>query len=235
MIMPRALAFDVFGTVVDWRSTIIGELEMFGERHGVAEDWPAFADAWRAGYPTAMDRVRTGELSWLKIDELHRLILDDLLDEAGIGSVPDADVTELNLAWHRLDPWPDSVAGLTRLKQNFVITTLSNGNLSLLTNMAKRAGLPWDCVISAELFGHYKPDPEVYLGCAGLLDVAPGELMLVAAHPSDLRAARDAGLMTAYVARPLERGPNRRPPRIEDGEFDVVAEDFADLAARLEA
>ncbi|TQR85792.1 haloacid dehalogenase type II [Mycobacterium hodleri] len=233
MRLPRALAFDVFGTVVDWRSSIIGELEMFGERHGIAQDWPAFADAWRAGYPEAMDRVRTGELPWLKIDALHRLILDDLLDAAGLGDVPDADVTDLNLAWHRLDPWPDSVAGLTRLKQNFVITTLSNGNLSLLTNMAKRAGLPWDCVISAELFHHYKPDREAYLGCADLLDVAPGELMLVAAHPSDLRAARDAGLMTGYVARPLERGPGRPPPKVEEGEFDVVAGDFLELAAKL--
>ena len=231
--LPRALAFDVFGTVVDWRSSIIGELEMFGERHGIAQDWPAFADAWRAGYPAAMDRVRTGDLPWLKIDALHRLILDDLLDGAGIGEIPDADVAELNLAWHRLDPWPDSVAGLTRLKQAFVITTLSNGNLSLLTNMAKRAGLPWDCVISAELFRHYKPDREAYLGCAELLDVAPGELMLVAAHPSDLRAARDAGLMTGYVARPLERGPHQRPPRVEDGEFDVVADDFLELNAKL--
>lgn len=235
MSTPRALAFDVFGTVVDWRSSIIGELEMFGENHGLAEDWPTFADHWRAGYPAAMDRVRTGELPWLKIDALHRLILDELLDRVGIGSVPDADVEELNRAWHRLDPWPDSVDGLTRLKHRFVITTLSNGNLSLLTNMAKRAGLPWDCVISAELFQHYKPDPEAYLGCADLLDVTPGELMLVAAHPSDLRAARDAGLMTAYVSRPLERGPGRRPPRMEDGEFDFTADDFLDLADQLGA
>ncbi|MCW2518441.1 MAG: 2-haloalkanoic acid dehalogenase, type [Mycobacterium sp.] len=235
MSAPRALAFDVFGTVVDWRTSIIGELEMFGEEHGVAEDWATFADDWRAGYPTAMDRVRTGELPWLKLDALHRLILDDLLDRAGIGNLPDADVTDLNFAWHRLDPWPDSVEGLTRLKRSFLITTLSNGNLSLLTNMGKRAGLPWDCVVSAELFHHYKPDPEAYLGCADLLDVAPGELMLVAAHPSDLRSARDAGLMTAYVARPLEYGPNRRAPRVEDGEFDVTADDFLDLAARLEA
>ncbi len=234
MTLPRALAFDVFGTVVDWRSSIIGELEHFGETQGLEHDWERFADDWRAGYPAAMDRVRTGELPWLKIDALHRLILDGLLERAGIESVPDDDVAQLNLAWHRLDPWPDSVAGLTRLKQSFVITTLSNGNLSLLTNMAKRAGLPWDCVISAELFHHYKPDPEAYLGCAELLDVAPGELMLVAAHPSDLRAARDAGLMTAYVARPLERGPGRRQPRVSDDEFDVMASDFLDLARRLD-
>jgi 2-haloacid dehalogenase len=231
--LPRVLAFDVFGTVVDWRSSIVGELEMFGERHGLAEDWPSFTDDWRAGYPKAMHRVRTGELPWLKIDALHRLILDELLDRAGIDAVPDADVDELNRAWHRLNPWPDSVEGLTRLKQRFVITTLSNGNVSLLTNMAKHAGLPWDCVISAELFRHYKPDPEAYLGCADLLDVAPGELMLVAAHPSDLRAARDAGLMTAYVLRPLEHGPGRPLPRYDSGEFDVVADDFLDLDAKL--
>ncbi|CAN5421158.1 haloacid dehalogenase type II [soil metagenome] len=235
MSAPRVLAFDVFGTVVDWRTSIIGELEMFGENHGLAEDWPTFADDWRAGYPAAMQRVRTGELPWLKIDALHRLILDELLDRAGIGSMPDLDVGELNRAWHRLDPWPDSVGGLARLKERFTITTLSNGNMSLLTDMAKHAGLPWDCVISAELFQHYKPDPEAYLGCADLLDVAPGELMLVAAHPSDLRSAREVGLMTAYVARPLERGPDRRPPRVDDGEFDFTATDFFDLAAQLGA
>ena len=232
---PRALAFDVFGTVVDWRSSVIRELTSFGETHGVERDWARFADDWRAGYPAAMDRVRSGELPWLKIDGLHRLILDELLERAGIDGVPDDDVDELNRAWHRLDPWPDTVEGLTQLKGSFTITTLSNGNVSLLTNMAKRAGLPWDCVISAELFRHYKPDPEAYLGCAELLDVAPGELALVAAHPSDLRAARDAGLMTAYVARPLERGPGRKPPRVEDGEFDYLAEDFQDLARQLGA
>jgi 2-haloacid dehalogenase len=171
----------------------------------------------------------------MKIDGLHRLILDELLGRAGIDGLPEDDVDELNRAWHRLDPWPDTVEGLTQLKGSFTITTLSNGNLSLLTNMAKRAGLPWDCVISAELFRHYKPDPEAYLGCAELLDVAPAELALVAAHPSDLRAARDAGLMTAYVARPLERGPGHEPPRVEDGEFDYLAEDFLDLARQLGA
>ena len=231
----RALAFDVFGTVVDWRSSITGELEEFGRSHGVQQDWPAFADDWRAGYAPAMDRVRRGDLPWTRIDDLHRMILEELLGAAGVTSICSEEVDELNRAWHRLDPWPDSVAGLTRLKKEFLITTLSNGNVSLLTNMAKRAGLPWDCVISAELFRHYKPDPEAYLGCADLLDVAPDELMLVAAHPSDLRAARDAGLMTAYVARPLEHGPGRRPPRVENGEFDFAASDFVDLAERLGA
>ena len=232
---PLALAFDVFGTVVDWRSSIIRELEEFGRAHGVEQDWSAMADDWRAGYAPAMDRVRRGELPWTRIDALHRMILEELLGAAGVTSICVEDVDELNRAWHRLDPWPDSVAGLTRLKEKFTITTLSNGNVSLLTNMAKHAGLPWDCVISAELFHHYKPDPEAYLGCADLLDVAPAQLMLVAAHPGDLRSAHAAGLMTAYVARPLERGPDQRPHRVEDGEFDFTATDFLDLAEQLGA
>jgi 2-haloacid dehalogenase len=233
-MQPQALAFDVFGTVVDWRSSIIRELEAFGRKHGLQQDWPTFADKWRAGYVPAMDRVRGGELPWMKIDDLHRMILDGLLHAAGI-SVSDDEVDYLNRSWHRLDPWPDTVHGLTRLKKRFLITTLSNGNVSLLTNMAKRAGLPWDCVISAELFHHYKPDPQAYLGCAELLDVLPDHMMLVAAHPDDLRAARGAGLMTGYVARPLEYGPGRQPHRIEDGEFDFTATDFLDLADQLSA
>jgi 2-haloacid dehalogenase len=232
MTQPRALAFDVFGTVVDWRSSIIRELEEFGRTHGAQQDWPAFADNWRAGYAPAMDRVRRGDLPWTRIDDLHRMILVDLLAGAGIAA-SDQDIDELNRAWHRLDPWPDTVGGLTRLKEKFIITTLSNGNMSLLTNMAKRAGLPWDCVISAELFYHYKPDRQAYLGCADLLDVPPDELMLVAAHPSDLRAARDAGLMTAYVDRLLEFGPNRPAQRVEDGEFNYTATDFLNLADQL--
>jgi len=229
---PRALAFDVFGTVVDWRSSLIRELEQFGKQHGLQQDWPAFADNWRAGYAPAMDRVRRGDLPWTRIDDLHRMILVGLLD--GV-VVSDEDIDHLNRAWHRLDPWPDTVRGLTRLKDKFVITPLSNGNVSLLTNMAKRAGLPWDCVISAELFHHYKPDREAYLGCADLLGVRPDELMLVAAHPSDLRAAHDAGLMTGYVDRPLEYGPGGRSHRIDDGEFDVTATDFLNLADQLGA
>ncbi len=181
-----------------------------------------------------MDRVRRGELPWTRIDDLHR---DDpgraARRRAGSRSIGDPEVDELNRAWHRLDPWPDSVAGLTRLKQRFVITTLSNGNVSLLTNMAKRAGLPWDCVLSAELFGHYKPDPEVYLGCADLLGVAPDEVMMVAAHPSDLRAARAAGLRTAFVFRPREHGPDRTLRKPADDEFDLVVDDFGQLADEL--
>lgn len=232
MDAPRALAFDVFGTVVDWRSSITTELQSFGIRHGLQRDWASFADAWRAGYAPAMDRVRRGELPWTRIDDLHRDILVGLLEGVPVG---EAEIDDLNRAWHRLTPWPDAVAGLHRLKRRFVITTLSNGNVSLLTHMAKNAGLPWDCVISAELFGRYKPDPEVYLGCARLLDVAPGELMLVATHPGDLRAARAAGLRAGYVARPLEHGPGRPLPAVTDGEFELVAQDFIDLARQLGA
>jgi 2-haloacid dehalogenase len=231
----RALAFDVFGTVVDWRSSVIRELEQFGGHYDLQQNWATFADRWRAGYAPAMDRVRRGDLPWTRIDDLHRGILVELLRAADIASVSDEEIDELNRAWHRLDPWPDTLGGLLRLKEKFTITTLSNGNMSLLTNMAKRAGLPWDCVISAELFHHYKPDPQAYLGCADLLGVAPDELMLVAAHPSDLKAARAAGLRTAFVARPLEHGREGEVPGVEPDEFDVTAIDFVDLAERLGA
>ena len=231
----KALAFDVFGTVVDWRGSIIRELEAFGASRGLTADWTAVTDAWREGYRPAMHRVRTGALPWMKIDALHRLILDDLIARFGIEGLSEADREHLNRVWHRLDPWPDSIEGLTRLKRRFVITTLSNGNFSLLTNMAKRAGLPWDCVVSAELFHHYKPDREAYLGTAGLLDVAPHELMLVACHPDDLRAARASGCRTGYVVRPLEMGAGKPLPTIEEGEFDIVANDFITLADQLVA
>jgi len=231
----RALAFDVFGTVVDWRGSIVREGAEFAARHGIRVDWPRFADAWRAGYRPAMQKVRSGELPWLRIDALHRLILDGLLTEHGMSGLAEDDIAYLNNVWHRLDPWPDAVPGLTRLKNRYVITTLSNGNFSLLTNMAKRAGLPWDCIVSAELFHHYKPDSETYLGTAELLGIAAAELMLVACHPDDLRAARAAGCRTGYVARPLEMGPAQPPARVEDGEFDVVAGDFVELAERLGA
>ena len=231
----KALAFDVFGTVVDWRSSIIREAAAFGAEHAIDADWERFADAWRAGYQPAMQRVRTGESPWLTIDALHRLILDDLLAEYDIRGVARVDIDHLNHAWHRLDPWPDAVPGLARLKARFIITTLSNGNFSLLTNMAKRVGLPWDCIVSAELFHHYKPDPQTYLGTADLLGIAPAELMLVACHPDDLRAAQAAGCRTGYVERPLEHGPGHPPTLVEDGEFDVIASDFVELAKQLGA
>jgi 2-haloacid dehalogenase len=231
----NALAFDVFGTVVDWRGSIIREATAFGALRGIDADWACFADAWRAGYRPAMQRVRSGALPWLTIDALHRLILDDLLAQFGLRALAEADIDHLNRVWHRLDPWPDAVPGLARLKARYVITTLSNGNFSLLTDMAKRARLPWDCIVSAELFHHYKPDAETYLGTARLLDIAPAELMLVACHPDDLRAAAAAGCRTGYVERALEHGPGQPPPPVVDGEFDVAARDFVDLADRLGA
>jgi 2-haloacid dehalogenase len=232
----RALVFDVFGTVVDWRSAIVRDGRALTAAKGLAVDWEAFADAWRAGYQPAMQRVRGGEVGWTTIDRLHREILDALLPRFGLSGLDERERDALNRVWHRLDPWPDAVAGLARLKRRFTIATLSNGNVSLLVDMAKRAGLPWDTVLSAELFGHYKPDREVYLGAARVLDVAPAELLMVAAHPSDLAAAARAGLRTAYVPRPLEYGPGgglREAPG--DQTFDVVAADFGVLADRLGA
>ena len=231
----KALTFDVFGTVVDWRSSIIREGQLLSANKGFDVDWAEFADRWRGGYGPAMARVRSGELPWTKIDDLHRLILDELVAEVGLMGLTETELDHFNRAWHRLIPWPDTVAGLNRLKTKYVITTLSNGNVSLLTNMAKNAGLPWDAVLSAELSKHYKPDPEAYLAAAELLSLPPEQVMMVAAHPGDLRAASRVGLRTAYVIRPLERGPGRPVDRNEDGEFDYTADDFVDLARKLGA
>jgi len=231
----QALTFDVFGTVVDWRGSIIREGQLLSARKGFDLDWGEFADRWRGGYGPAMNRVRTGELPWTKIDALHRMILDELVVEYGLTAMTEAELQDFNRAWHRLMPWPDAVAGLNRLKTRFVITTLSNGNVSLLTNMAKNSGLPWDAVLSAELAGQYKPDPEVYLKAAELLSLEPRQVMMVAAHPSDLRAAARTGLRTAYVSRPLERGPGRAITPVPEGSFDFMASDFLDLAAQLGA
>ena len=228
----RALAFDVFGTVVDWRSSVIRELRELGRRENLEADWSAFADAWRGRYAPSMDRVRRGERPWTNLDALHRTSLEVLLAEFGIEGLSEREQDHLNRAWHRLDPWPDAIEGLTRLKSRYTITTLSNGNVALLTNLSKRAELPWDLVLSAELVRHYKPDPETYLMVPQLLDLTPEQVMLVAAHPSDLRAAREQGLKTAYVHRPLEFGPGREQER-PGPEFDVTTKDFLDLAAKL--
>jgi 2-haloacid dehalogenase len=231
----KALVFDVFGTVVDWRSSIMREVEALARVKGLRLDAAQFADDWRAGYQPAMQRVRSGELAWTRIDDLHRMILNDLLAKRGVEALDQAERSELNRAWHRLDPWPDAVVGLMRLKRRFIIGTLSNGNLGLLVNMAKRAGLPWDVVLSAELAHHYKPDPEAYRLAPDLLGLLPSEVMMVAAHPNDLAAAAREGLKTGYVPRPLEHGPDRKPHDISGHRFDVVAGDFTELAERLGA
>jgi len=199
---PQVLAFDVFGTVVDWHGGIAREVQALRP----AVDGNAFALAWRAGYQPAMRRVTSGELGWTLIDDLHRQILDGLLAQFGLEDLSEAELRQLNKAWHRLDPWPDVVAGLTRLKSRHTICTLSNGNIGLLADMAKRGGLPWDCILSAEVFRAYKPDPAAYLGVARVFDVAPSEVMLVAAHQDDLAAARACELQTAYIERPAEFG-----------------------------
>lgn len=229
----RALTFDVFGTVVDWRSSIIREVKALAAGKGWTLDPAAFAAAWRAGYQPAMARVRTGDLPWTKIDDLHRLILDDLLVRFGATGLDEAETDHLNRVWHRLDPWPDAVPGLLRLKERFILATLSNGNVALLVNMAKRAGLPWDCVLSAELARHYKPDPEAYLTAADLLGLEPHQVMMVAAHNSDLRAARAVGMRTAFVARPTEYGPGQEADLAAENGVDVVVESFVALAERL--
>lgn len=231
----RALTFDVFGTVVDWRSSVIAEGQALGARLGLQADWAALADAWRKGYFASMKRVAQGELAWDTIDALHRQVLDHLLPRHGLQALGEDERSHFNRVWHRLAPWPDTVAGLTRLKQRLTITTLSNGNLSLLVAMAKHGGLPWDAVLSAELFGRFKPDPAVYLGAARLLGLAPGQVMMVAAHPFDLVAAQRAGLKTAYIPRPAEYGPGGPMEPVGDAVFDAVAPDLVDLARQLGA
>jgi 2-haloacid dehalogenase len=230
----RALTFDVFGTVVDWRTSLIEEGMKFGKSKGIEVDWAKFADAWRGGYAPAMDRVRRGELPWTKIDALHRMILDQLLNEFNLVGLSEAEKDHLNRVWHRLKPWPDAVRGLERLRQRFIVSTLSNGNISLLVNMAKNAGLPWDCILSAELAKHYKPDREVYQMAAELLDLRPDQILMVAAHNGDLRAAKGVGFKTAFVQRPLEFGPSSdKADLTPDPSVDVSASDFNDLADKL--
>jgi len=229
----KALTFDVFGTVVDWRGSIIRQGMAFGAERGITVDWARFADDWRSGYQPAMERVRRGELPWTNIDTLHRMRLDELLVQYGITNLSEADTDHLNRVWHRLTAWPDSVAGLTRLRTRYVLATLSNGNVALLTNMAKYAGLPWDCILSAELAKHYKPDPETYQTAADLLGLRPEQVMMVAAHKGDLRAAQAVGLQTAFVPRPMEHGPERTPDTTPDPAFTMHAVDFHNLAAQL--
>lgn len=225
----KVLAFDVFGTVVDWHSSIVREVLAINP----AIDADAFALAWRSGYAPAMRRVMSGELGWTLIDDLHRLILDDILSKFGMTHLTEVQRQQLNLVWHRLEPWPDVLVGLTRLKTKFTITTLSNGNIGLLTNMAKRAGLPWDCVLSAEVFKAYKPDPATYLGVAKVFNLAPEQVMLVAAHQDDLAAARTCGLKTAYIERPFEFGKNQ-PKDISPNPANTYhAVNFLELAVQL--
>jgi 2-haloacid dehalogenase len=229
----RALTFDVFGTTVDWRSGVAAEARRLGALHGVDADWERLADAWRALYMPSMNRVRSGELPWTNFDRLHRLSLDEVLREVDAEGFDLAARDELTRAWERLPAWPDSAPGLERLARRFTVSTLSNGNRSQQTALIKFAGLPFQRVLSAEDFRHYKPDPEVYLGACSALGLEPGQVMMVAAHKSDLRGARAAGLQTAFVERPLEKGPGGGADLLPDPLAGVQATDFMDLAAKL--
>jgi 2-haloacid dehalogenase len=226
----QALLFDVFGTVVDWRTSIIDDLTGFGAEKGLKADWTAFADEWRGLYQPAMEEVRSGRRAWTILDVLHRESLDELLVKYAITGLSEAEKDHINRAWHRLKPWPDTIAGLQRLKTRYIIGTLSNGNVGLLTRMAKNAGLPWDVVLGAETARAYKPLPAAYQASAALLNLEPAQVMLVAAHNGDLAAAAAAGLRTAFVARPTEHGPHQKIDIKADGDWDVVAVSFTGVA-----
>lgn len=232
-----AIVFDVFGTVVDWRSGVIRAGEDFQNSKSITVDWAAFANAWREEYRPSLDRVRRGEIPWRNLDSLHRESLETLLDRFGVEDATEEELLELTRAWHRLDPWPDAIPGLQRLKPHYVIAPLSNGHVRLLTNMAKRAGLPWDLILSSELSGHYKPDEEVYLTAVDLLDLEASDVLMVAAHEGDLDASREAGLHTAYVHRPFEWGPEAAEDaeKPDNDAYDLVVDDFLELAERLDA
>lgn len=229
MAFPKAVLFDTFGTVVDWRGSLIALGEAF--RPGV--DWPGLADAWRAAYAPTMQAVRSGERPWARLEVLQRESLAALAPRFGLGSLSPGELDAVNGFWRRLRPWPDAVAGLTRLRQRCIVGPLSNGDTALLVSMAREAGLPWDTVLGSDVFGHFKPDPEVYLGACRLLALEPGEVMLCAAHNGDLAAAQSHGMQTAFVARPTEHGPGQTTELRADGDWTVAVCGLDELARRL--
>jgi 2-haloacid dehalogenase len=229
----KALFFDVFGTLVDWRSSIAREAEALLKPKGLALDYPAFADAWRGEYQGAMEEVRAGRIAFCKLDVLHRRNLELTLKRFGVAGLSEDDKRKLNLAWHRLDAWPDVTRGLARLKRNYLLAPVSNGNISLMVDLARRNDFPWDAILGAEIAGDYKPKPRVYLAAAAAFDLGPQACMMVAAHSSDLAAAAALGLRTAHVARPNEHGPGHgeAAPTVA---VDIAVKDLEDLAKRLE-
>ena len=231
----KALTFDTFGTVVDWRSSIIGDFRAFGRGKGLKVEWEKLVDDWKTAYRPGMDAVLSGQWPWTTVDRIYRIKLDELLPKYGLGGLAEDEKIHLNRVWHRLNPWPDAVTGLTRLKRKYVIAPLSNGDVACLTDMAKHGGLPWDVILCAELFKRYKPDPAVYLGAVAYLGLEPHEVIMVAAHNYDLGAARSHGMRTAFVARPTEYGPNQKDNLKAESDWDIVAKDFAELAAKLGA
>ncbi|WP_233808426.1 haloacid dehalogenase type II [Paraburkholderia sp. HP33-1] len=229
----KAFVFDIFGTVVDWRSGVAREARPFLNRHAPDLDASEFADAWRREYSPAMEEVRGGRRPYVRLDVLHRENLVKVLAHFGIANASDPEIDELNLAWHRLDPWPDAVDALHRLKRRFIIAPLSNGNIRLMVDIAKRAGLPWDAILGAEVVRAYKPSPRVYSETAEILGITPCELCLVAAHNNDLAAARRVGLSTAFVLRPTEHGPHQTSDLKANEAWDFVVGDLHELATQL--
>jgi 2-haloacid dehalogenase len=233
----KALVFDTFGTIVDWRSSVIAEGVAWGKAKGLNIDWAGFADRWRMGYGPAMNKVRKNEIPWTRLDDLHRMILEDLLKEFKIKNLTEQEIVSWTYVWRRLKPWPDSVEGLTRLRKKYIIAPLSNGNIALMANLARFGGLPWDAVLGAELVKHYKPDNEVYLSAPYFLGLRPEEVMMCAAHVSDLEAARRNGLRTGFVYRPDEFGNGSAgvPDKASPGDFDIVSVSAVDLARQMGA
>jgi 2-haloacid dehalogenase len=229
----KVIVFDTFGTVVDWRGSIIRDLSACGRLQNISADWAKFADAWRGQYEPEMDRVRKGKIPFTKLDTLHAHALEGVLPRFNINGLSPEQFQHINHVWHRLNGWPDAVGGLMRLKTRYVIGPLSNGNVALLLNMAKHAGLPWDHIFSCELFGHYKPHPDTYLGVARMMNLAPVEVMMCAAHNYDLSAARRAGLITAFIPRQTEFGPGQTTDLGPTENWDIIAADFNDLASQL--
>jgi 2-haloacid dehalogenase len=229
----HALLFDVFGTVVDWRGSLISQLDTFGQKNELKVDWPRLVDSWRSeAYGPLMEQIRERTLPWMPLDDIHRLTLEELLPQHGLVGLTKAEVAWIQRLWHRLNPWPDTVPGLNRLKQGYSVSALSNANVAMLVNMARHGGLPWDMIFGADLFNHYKPDAECYLGACTLLGLEPEQVMLCAAHNNDLQAASELGLRTVFIQRPLEKGPSG-PIEHASGEWDLVASDLQDLADQL--
>jgi len=233
----KACVFDIFGTVVDWRSSVVAEATSWGKAKGLNIDWTGFTDRWRLGYRPAMDKVRKGEIPWTKLDDLHRMILEDLLKQYKIEGLSEEEKVNWAHVWRRLKPWPDSVEGLSRLKKKYIISPMSNGNVALMTNLARFAGLPWDVILGSDLVEHYKPDREMYLSAPLYLDLKPEQVMMCAAHASDLQAARSYGLRTGFIYRPNEYGggPVGVPDKAKPGDFDVVSVSIIDLAQQMGA
>ena len=229
----KALVFDVFGTVVDWRTSIASEAKQCLSKKGYELDWVLFADSWRAKYQPAMEKVRTGGRGFVRLDILHMENLIEVLKDFDIKSVTETELNYLNRAWHRLLPWSDSVPGLLRLKKKFIIGTMSNGNVALMVNMAKNGGLPWDVILGAEPAQAYKPEPETYLTGVDWLNLKPSEVLMCAAHNADLVAAGAQGLKTAFIARPTEYGPNQKHDFEAEHDFDYISENMLDLADKL--